>query len=419
MGDKVAGEVVEAGAGAPIHRDAKNAQGIFIEKRFFHLFLWKKIFIFGKKPRKMEITVLDFSFDFAEFENDSKLLWSVVPFAKGINVASFLSNLVLYDLDKDKISERDKVDFIKITLGKPNVGLNIVGLEKGFQEYLKIKGIKHKDKNALILVKRVRNSIESLFNKALIYVQEVEKVYKLDELHSFFSNPHKGLIGLYFLEAHEPTEFCAFEVETVTTTILNGHEIPLFTDEVEKYIGDPPNPPNETEDLRQADAQNACDGEKKIYIIREKFLEFVSPRTFSKNKLEIVRGELTNFYEPLGNLLKSFKSDLLYKKEYMGIAEVEFLYEDSIKPAAKKLQEAIDENIYFQQIENSSVEKERFTLYFCVCSVEDLLMFTEKATKMPRATIDFSREEIKGKTDLERLTIFLYLKVNEDGNNDF
>jgi hypothetical protein len=346
------------------------------------------------------------------------LLWSVVPFANGINLASFLSNLILYDLDKDKISERDKVDFSNIILRKANLDLDFVGLENGFQEYLKIKGIKHKDKNALILVKRVKNSIEVLYNKALKYVREVEKVYKVDELHSFFAYPHEGVIGLYFLESHETTEFCAFEVETVITTILNGHEIPLFTDEVEKYIdGDITESVSLTNEVKHN--VSGEDSDERINIYRDKFLEFVSPRTLTKSKLEIVRGELTNVYEPLGNLLKSFKSDLLFKKEIMGIAEAGLLYGEKLKPPTKKLQEAIDDNIYFQQIENSGEEKERYTLYLCVCSIEDLLMLFEKVSYMPRVTIDYSREEIREKTDLVRSTLFLYLKVNADGSNDF
>jgi len=388
----------------------------------------------------MEITILDISFDFAEFENDSKLLWSVVPFANEINIVSLLSNITLYGLDKDKLSERAKIDFIKTVLGKWTKCIDVGDFERSFQEYLKVKRIKHKQKYDLIYLNRIKNLFEGLFNDALKVILQVEKDYKVDELHSFFSYPHKGVIGLFDVESHEPTEYCSYEVETATTTILNEHEIPLFTSDVEKYInGDTTESVSLAKELKQnilgghskdtifidkpEDRGNISvekgDGDKKINIFREKFLEFVSPRSLTKNKLDIVRSELTNVYEPYGNILKSVKTDLLFNKEIIGIANAGLLYGDKLKPLAMKLQKAIDDNIYFQQIENSIDERTRYTLYFCVCSIEDLLLLFEKVSRMPKATIDFSREEIKAKTELERSTFFLYLKEYTDGNNDY
>jgi hypothetical protein len=349
----------------------------------------------------MEITIIDISISFDEFNNVSRLLWSVVPFAKKIHLASLLSNLILYDLNKDKMSERAKVDYIEFTNSK-NEKLPPEKIEKIYQDYLHVKSLKHKNKDDLIFISRLKKSIDSLYLNSIERIFKIEEEEKIKELHSLFAYPHKGVIGCFDLEPHGPDEYCAYEVEMVTTTILNDYEIPLFTEGVEKYIN------NEKPD----------EGLKNIAISRDKFLEFVSPRSLTINKLEIIRNELIKLYEPYGEKLKALKSDLLSKDEIIGAEEAGLFYRSNILPLAKDLQEAINENIYFQQIANSGEETERFTLYFCVCSVEDLLLLFENVAFVPKETIDYSREELKEKIDLKRSTFFLYLKVNEDGNND-
>jgi hypothetical protein len=82
-------------------------------------------------------------------------------------------------------------------------------------------------------------------------------------------------------------------------------------------------------------------------------------------------------------------------------------------PLIKEFQEAMDENMYFQQIENSGDEAEKYILYYCACRVEDLLILFMKASRIPKVTIDQVREELTEKVDLKSTTFFLYLKTKK------
>ncbi len=297
------------------------------------------------------------------------------------------------------------------------------GFERGYLNYLKVKRKKHKTKADLLFINQKKHLFEVFHEEMLRYLIYIEKAYKIEELHSLFSLPRRGVICMHHIDATDVMSFSPNDVHKVVTTILHDYEIPLFSDKVERFIkGAPPNkmadaqnacdPPN-----KMADAQNACDGGEpmpEIEVFRAKFLEFVSPVSFSFNKLEIIRKELVEKFAPINHELEAFKAVIGdSKNEFADITHAGILYERKMLPLVKVFQAAMDENMYFQQLANSGDETEVFMLYYCACRAEDLLMLFEKVSGIPKVSIDRAREELTGKINSERTTFFLYLKTKK------
>jgi hypothetical protein len=302
--------------------------------------------------------------------------------------------------------------------------------------------MKHKPKDAMLFLTQRKHLMQNFHEEMLRYHNYLEKKFKIDELHSYFSLPEDdGVISLDGLIDYETTEYSSFEVELLTNLLLNEFEIPLFSDDVEKYIKvdneslmnsegefkkfgqvfkDMFNIARVKAKVARADSEEGSDSSEKILIFKHKLAKYVSPNSLSFMKLAIVRKELVKAFVPLGIRYQALKAVLQRPTEKrLSLRHTGVFFRLHILPFAKEFQKAIDENLYFQQILNSNEDKEECVLYFCACSVEDLLSLFEKVSKVPRATIEFVKEELKDKIDFNRTTLFLYLKEKADGNNDY
>jgi len=359
----------------------------------------------------MEITIIDGSFENDVLSLQGKMLWSVAPFSKRVNLITLIGSYLLYGLDHTNMDENTKFKFIKMAIGNWKSSMTQEGFERGYQEYLRVKRRKHKTRAEMLFINEKKHLLEVFHEEMLRYLIHIEKTFNIEELHSLFSLPGKGVICMYHIDSSDEKNYSPNDVDQIVTTILHDYEIPLFSDKVEKYIIAGENISGDKSGDTMKD--NKVEGEE-INVFREKFLEFVSPISLTYNKVEIIRNELTKMFAPINHDLEAFNAVIGDNKNgVVGLRKAGKLYERKMLPLVKIFQAAVDENIYFQQIANSGDEMEKYTLYYCACSVKDLLILFEKVSVIPKVTIDQVREELTGKINLDSTTFFLYLKTKE------
>jgi hypothetical protein len=365
----------------------------------------------------MEITIIDSTLEEDGLQLQGKLLWCVAPFANSINLITNIGSYLLYGLDHSEMDEETRVKFIKIAIANWKSFMTPEKFESGYQEYLRIKRRKHKTRAELIFINQKKHLLEVFHEEMLRYLIHIEKSFKIEELHSLFSLPRKGVIGLYHIDASDEMNFSPHDVDQIVTTILHVYEIPLFSDKVEKYIKGNFTLPEviEPEDAIEENPDEECEPPVEVNVFRTKFLEFISPASLTYNKLEIIRNELVQKFAPVNHDLEAFNAVIGDTREaFTDITSAGILYERKMLPLVKEFQNTLDENIYFQQIANSDDDAERYTLYYCACNVDDLLMLFEKVSGIPKVTIDRVREELSGKIDFDSTTFFLYLKTKNN-----
>jgi len=347
----------------------------------------------------MQITIIDRSFEFDKNLKQGNLLWSVAPFAKKMNWTSMVSDFLCYSIPDEDITEKYKVSFYKVVVNGWNTDVKPDDIEKGYQTALQIKKMKHKDKNSLIFLHKWNKNMELFHKESLNYLKHIEKEFNIEELQPLFCIPHKGVLSLFHFDNYKPDEYSFVETEMLTTTILNNYELPLFSDEVE----------NISAEYNQSSSENT-----ENIIFKKKLLEFVSPASLTFNKLEIIRSELVPSFLPLAEFLDDFNAKLLTEKFNNSLIEkLNETYINYISSEISKTQNAIDDNIYFNQIKNSTDDPELFTLYLCACDINTLLNLYQNVSEMPKVTVDYAREELINKIDFKSTKLFLYLKTHK------
>lgn len=339
----------------------------------------------------MQITLIDRTFDMEETFRQGKYLWSVAPFAERINWVVMYNAILTYAFDHHRLTEREKIDYYKISIRLWKTEITPTFLEEVYQRFLKMRHQKHKDKKTLLFLNKWKNIFNAYHQESLNFIKSFEKQLQIEELHPLFGIPKSNVICLYNFDSYQPTEYSSFEIEVVTTTILQSYELPLFSDRIEKFI--------DTENTK---------------IFRQKLLEFISPISLTFGKLEIIRNEFVSKFKLFTDYLEKLYLKISMKKfEESVIAELENIFQSEISSIISVTQTAIDDNIYFNQITNSVEDAETVTMFLCACSVNDLLNFFLKVSEFPKITIDNAREELKGKIDLEATTFFIYSKIKK------
>lgn len=348
----------------------------------------------------MEITIIERSFEIENCLRQGKQLWSVAPFAEYINWTSMVSNFLSYSVPGQDLSERFRVSFYKLLMTGWNTETKPESLEESYQFSLQIKKMKHKDKRALVFLHNWKNDLARFHKEALKYLEFIEKQFSIEELRPFFSLPRNGVISLFSFDNYQPEEYSFFEIEMLTTTIINNFEIPFFSDEAENFI-------------TTKEEQNT-DSNGKALIFKQKLLEFISPVSLSYSKLEIVRNRFVPLFKPLADFLEEYNSELLLNKFDEALLEkLNDKYLNYILPEVSKTQDAINDDIYFNQIKNSTEDAEKLTLYLCVTDINSMLDLFHNVSNMPKVTVEHAREELKDKIDLESAKLFLYLKTEK------
>jgi hypothetical protein len=346
----------------------------------------------------MEITIIERSFEIENCLKQGKQLWCVAPFAENINWTSMVSNFLSYCVPGQELTERFRVNFYKLAIKGWNTDIKPELLEESYQISLQIKKMKHKDKKALVFLHNWKNDLEKFHRETLNYLKHIEKQFHIEELQPLFSLPRKGVLSLYSFDDYQPEDYSYIEIEILTTTIINNFEIPLFSDEAEKYI--------------TTKEEHNTGSNTKALISKHKLLKFISPSSLSYSKLEIIRNRLVPMFKPLADFLEEYNSELLLNKFNDTLLEkLNDKYLNYILPEVSKIQDAINDDIYFNQIINSTDETEIFTLYLCVTDINSMLDLFHKVSNMPKATVENAREELKDKIDLESAKLFLYLKT--------
>lgn len=348
----------------------------------------------------MEITIVDRTFEIDNCLKQGKQLWSVAPFAEFINWTSMVSNFLSYCVNGQEHTERFRVNFYKLLVNGWATKITPDLLEESYQLSLQIKKMKHKDKKALVFLHNWKNDLENLHKETLKYLKFIEKQFNIEELQPFFALPRKGTLSLYNFDDYQPEDYSYIEVEIITTTIIHNFEIPLFSDNAETYIT--------TKDDKNTDSNN------KALIFKEKLLQFISPASLTFSKLEIVRNRLIPLFKPLANILDEYNSELLLDKfDDALIEKIKDKFLNFIMPEASIIQNAVNDDIYFNQIKNSDDNAETFTLYLCVTDINSLLDLFHNVSKLPETTVEHARMELKEKLNLESAKLFLYLKTEK------
>lgn len=348
----------------------------------------------------MQITIIDRSFEVDKNLTQGKLLWAVITFAKVVNWTSMAGGLIAYAVPATDLTENYKVGYYKTLIKGWETDMKPETLEMNYRAVLEIKKMKHKNKNSLIALHKWNNIMESLHKESLRYINHLEKQFHIEELHNFFSLPQKGVLPLFHFDEYKSDDYSYVEIEMLTTTILNNYETPLFSNEVENF----------TTVFDNTTSQNLDNNS----IFKMKLIEFISPASLTFNKLEIIRSELVPVFEPLAAFIDDSNTKLINQifNPKLFNEQNDFMI-NHISSEISKTQNAINDNLYFNQIQNSVEEPETFTLYLCAASIDTILNLYHKVSEMPIVTVNHAKDELSKKINLESTKLFLYLKTNK------
>lgn len=351
----------------------------------------------------MVITIINTVNSAVDNKSEVKLLWSTILFADRINWASPSSYIILYRYKINEVPERYRINAYESFLKVWNMKLTPEKMEEDYQTYLKIKKKKRKTIVDLKDIKEWNRFMKSLEDILMKYISSGEENLGITELSPFMNKAGKGIISLYFIEAFTQ-EFGIqdTEIEAVLTTLNNKFEIHAFSDLIEEHLHYKSFNDNISKDYFSKNEKAA---------LREKFVELVAPESLVNSQVAIIRSELNEKFkdvmENIKELNKNFKE---MKPSVKETSEIKKRFGEMIKPHLIKIQEAVDNNIYMNQLKNKEENPKYYKLFLALTTMKNIVGLYEKLNVISKSSAVYCREELKKSGLQNALKFIIYLK---------
>jgi hypothetical protein len=309
-----------------------------------------------------------------------------------ITITPTLEGISVYR-NREKATDRNIITNYKHYFSNLGVGHSAEDLDNFIDNFLKLKSKKFKNKEDIINLGRMENSfkiLETDVNNATVKWMEQNHI---EPLLNFTTD-----LSLKIFD--ETVETQLHEFFFVSILIEEFRQSDLF-----HFFGNknPVSKENKIEEIVEADWDS-----KMIYSTP--LFEIPCLDTLTYAQLKIIRNEfhehLQPFFEAIEDMKSKFQTYILTNEN---VKEIDKEFDSVIEPQRAFLKEFIGNNIYFQQIANSSKDHKVYQLKISFASMDSVLIMIEKAKVINEMEREQIRYNVRSDKDLNTCYVFFQM----------
>ena len=316
-------------------------------------------------------------------KTESLLLWSAFLFSEKVHFGGQMVSFLLFDIMFHRASEEQKINFFKRyipTIVKNETSAKIDAFYKNLRS---LRSRKHKSSNDILAIKKG----ERLFEE----YQRIFRKWVYNVLNSFHYN--------------ELVPFVKEDKELLCWNIPIGNKRESLNDEFFRFVNGA-----------------LCIPEIALYHIQRfvneklmmstKLFDMPIPVSLSASQVRIVRNDLLNKFISFSEMLVDFNVQLqTIEYNNKNLKKLKREYFDKICEEKNNLQEAIDNNLYMNQLKNKLEEDKTLSIYLGLASFNNILEFYKNANIIDDYIIMYVKDKMKDELNMNGSKFFLYLKT--------
>ena len=329
------------------------------------------------------------------------LLWSAVLIAEKVQACTapawmIKSALCFHDmLDKNKFklfmewySKLQDVDAEDIT-----------STIEVYQRIRKLKSDKNKSKEKIILIHQGEAMMREGYKGYIETMKNYCAHHNLIELFPFTDTEQKKPLNIYYRDEQDSNEAqkeSRFNI--ISDIISNNSYIPFF----DSVIG---------EHFKSAELEKVSSADGKIDFISDFLFEFPSPLNLTSGQVSLVRSQMSKvqwkYFDALAKA-KEELSEINFEKENFNIISEKFNAHTAVLKT--ELQKNIDETEVLGDLKKENSGEGLLKMSVGISSVDKILKMYRAQNMITEETQLYASEDLNGKIELNKSSIFLYLK---------
>ena len=314
---------------------------------------------------------------------ESLMLWSAFIFSEKVHFGGQLVAFLTYDYVIDRASEEQKINFFKKYI--PNIVKTETSekIESFYTSLKFLRSIKHKSPNDIITIKKGERLIE--------YYQKIVRKWSYNVLNLF--------------HYQELVPFVKEDKEIICWNIPIGNKRENLNDEFFRFV-------NGALCLPEIMIYHFGESVAEKSILYTKLFDMPMPVSLSTSQVRIIRNDLIAKFKSFSERLVDFNvqiQEIDYNKKNLKKLRKEYF--DKACEEKNSLQDAIDNNLYMNQLKNKLEEDKTLSIYLGLASFNNILEFYKNADIIDDYIIMYVKDKMKEELNMNGSKFFLYLKT--------
>ena len=314
---------------------------------------------------------------------ESLLLWTSFLFSEKVHFGGQMVSFLSFERYFSKSSEEQKINFFKQYVPGLIKTESSEQIDSFYKSLKHLRSIKHKSPKDIITIKKGERLINTYQNIVKKWIHNVLKSFHYLELLPFVKEDKELIcwnIPISKKREHLNDEFFKF---------VNGA---LCIPEIMHY--------HFGESVREES------------ILSTKLFEIPEPVSLSTSQVKIIRNDLLDKFKSFFDKIIEFNSSLKeieYNKKNLKKLKKEYF--DKACEEKNNLQDAIDNNLYMNQLKNKLEEDKTLSIHLGLASFNNILEFYKNAFIIDDYIILYLKDKMKEELNMKGSKFFLYLKT--------
>jgi len=320
----------------------------------------------------MEVTIFNRKDSKVNDMTESLMLWSAFLLSEKVHFGGQMVAFLNFDMFFPRLSEEDKINFFKRYIPGLTKTDSIEQIDSFYESYKFLRRLKHKSPKDIITIKKGERLIAAYQKIVTKWTHNILESFHYNELVPFV-NEGKELycwnIPIGNIREHLNEEFFNFVNGALCLPEITQYHIAEFVNE-------------------------------KL-ILSTKLFEIPEQVSLSTSQVRIVRNELLDKFKSFSERLVDFNvklQEIDYNKKNLKKLKKEYF--DKACEDKSSLQDAIDNNLYMNQLKNKLEEDKTLSIYLGLASFNNILEFYKNADIIDDYIIMYVKDKIKGKLNM-------------------